>query len=200
MDTQIFIAFLIFAVSMTITPGAGNLTLLSIANRYGFVAALPFVAGTSLGVLVVFVGASAGLYNLMSHYPQVFEILKYLGAVYLLYTAWSIARLKIDNEQPEQAAQGLLAGALIQILNPKAWIAAMTVFAQFIQISDHYVMQVTLIITVFITITALCTSLWAYFGSALKSIIASQQQAALLNRGLALCLAATVIYMLCQPQ
>ncbi len=88
MEPQVFTAFVVFSVSMSITPGAGNLTLLGIANRYGFLAALPFVAGTSLGVLFVFVGSSAGLYSLLISIPELYVTIKYAGAAYLLYTAW----------------------------------------------------------------------------------------------------------------
>ncbi|WP_342752181.1 LysE family translocator [Vibrio sp. JC009] len=198
MDPQVFVAFLVFSVSMSITPGAGNLTLLGISNRYGFFAALPFVAGTALGVLVVFVGSSAGLYSVLASSPELYLALKYGGAAYLLYIAWGIARLEIDEKQTADRAAGVTSGALIQILNPKAWIAAMTVFSQFMNVSENYLLQVGMIVIIFVLITILCTSVWAYFGAALKHALKSSHQMLIVNRCLGITLASTVVYMLNQ--
>ncbi|EPA0985916.1 LysE family translocator [Vibrio parahaemolyticus] len=198
MEPQVFVAFLVFSVSMSITPGAGNLTLLGISNRYGFLAALPFVAGTALGVLIVFIGSSAGLYSVLASSPQLYIALKYAGAAYLLYTAWGIARLEIDEKQTADRAAGVTSGTLIQVLNPKAWIAAMTVFSQFTDVSGNYLLQVGMIVVTFVLITTLCTMVWAYFGAALKHTLKSSHQMLIVNRCLGITLATTVVYMLSQ--
>ena len=201
MSSQIVIAFLLFAVSMSLTPGAGNLALLGISNRYGFSAALPFVAGTSLGVLVVFGGTSAGLISVLTTYPELYSTLKYLGAAYLMYIAWGISSLQVNDEQDTDYSSGFLSGALVQVLNPKAWIAAMTVFSQFTTISGNhaYTTQVIIITVAFLLIMTLCTLIWAYFGSVLKGLIQSQRQMNILNRCLGATLAISVIFMFSQP-
>lgn len=191
-------AFFLFSVSMSITPGAGNLTLLGISNRFGFTAALPFVGGTALGVLVVFVGTSAGLLGVLTAMPEVYMAMKYLGAGYLLYLAWGIANTPLQQEPGTSQGAGMLSGAMIQILNPKAWIAAMTVFSQFMDTSNHQWTQASFIIFGFVMIMTLCTLGWAYFGAVLKRLLNSPRQMQVINRSLALTLALTVIYMLGQ--
>ncbi|MCE0492947.1 LysE family translocator [Vibrio salinus] len=199
MSTEVVIAFLFFSISMSITPGAGNITLLGISNRYGFSAALPFVAGTSFGVFIVFGGTSAGLISVLMNYPELYLMLKYMGAVYLLYIAWSITQFKMKESNNEDNAAGFLSGALVQILNPKAWIAAMTVFSQFTDMSGNYLIQVVVIIVTFLVIVTLSTLIWAYFGSVLKRLLQSSHQLLLVNRCLGGTLALTVIFMLGQP-
>lgn len=198
MNAEIIVAFLFFSVSMTITPGAGNLMLLGISSRYGFSAALPFVAGTSFGVLIVFSGTSAGLLNVLTSIPELYIALKYTGAAYLLYIAWGIANFKMEEKGNSEHASGFLSGALIQVLNPKAWIAAMTVFSQFIDISGNYLRQVIAIITAFLVVTMLCTMVWAYFGVMLKKLLHSSKKMTVVNRCLGGSLAATVVFMLGQ--
>ncbi|WP_406610218.1 LysE family translocator [Agarivorans sp. JK6] len=198
MSVQIAVAFLLFATSMSITPGAGNLALLGISNRFGFAAALPFIAGTSFGVLIVFAGTSAGLISLLTANPELYSALKYLGAAYLLYIAWGISQHSVAEKDRVEHSAGFGAGALIQVLNPKAWIAAMTVFSQFTDVSGNYLLQVSVIIVAFLIVTTLCTMVWAYFGAALKRLLKSSSQMLIVNRCLGLTLAATVVFMLSQ--
>lgn len=194
MSVQIAVAFLLFATSMSITPGAGNLALLGISNRFGFAAALPFIAGTSFGVLIVF----SGLISLLTANPELYTALKYLGAAYLLYIAWGISQHSVAEQDRVEHSAGFGAGALIQVLNPKAWIAAMTVFSQFTDVSGNYLLQVSVIIVAFLVVTTLCTMVWAYFGAALKRLLKSSSQMLIVNRCLGLTLAATVVFMLSQ--
>jgi len=198
MEPQIFMAFVVFSISMSLTPGAGNLMLLSISNRYGFLAALPFVIGTTLGVMFVFIGSSAGLYRLLLSSPELYIAVKYAGAAYLLYTAWGITKQEIAESQETERTNGVTSGILIQVLNPKAWIAAMTIFSQFTDATGDYVLQVSILIFIFVLVTALCTLVWAYSGTLLKHALKSTHQMLIVNRCLGLTLAATVVYMLCQ--
>jgi len=198
MEPQIFMAFVVFSISMSLTPGAGNLMLLSISNRYGFLAALPFVIGTTLGVMFVFIGSSAGLYRLLLSSPELYIAVKYAGAAYLLYTAWGITKQEIAESQETERTNGVTSGILIQVLNPKAWIAAMTIFSQFTDATGDYVLQVSILIFIFVLVTTLCTLVWAYSGTLLKHALKSTHQMLIVNRCLGLTLAATVVYMLCQ--
>lgn len=196
MDIQAFIAFLLFSVAMSLTPGAGNVTLLSISNRYGFTTALPFVAGTNFGVLIVFVGASAGVISVLTLYPQIYTLMKYAGAAYLLYIAWGMAKFTLTETSADEKISGFTAGTLIQVLNPKAWIAAMTVFSQFTVASSNYLVQTATIIFVFVLVTVLCTLAWAYFGTLLKKLLKSPRQLVIVNRSLAMMLVVSVAVML----
>ncbi|WP_207802582.1 LysE family translocator [Motiliproteus coralliicola] len=198
LSVQAVVALLFFSLSMSITPGAGNLTLLGISNRYGFAAALPFVAGTAAGVLVVFVGATAGLVSLFDRYPELYQLLKVAGALYLLYLSWGIAFSRNENAADESQPSGFVSGALVQLLNPKAWIAAMTVLSQFADPTEHFSIQIGLIIGLFLLVMTGCTLSWAYFGAILKRLLSSPQQMRWINRGLGLTLAMTVVYMLVQ--
>ncbi|WP_413692814.1 LysE family translocator [Psychromonas sp. KJ10-2] len=196
MDIQVAIAFIFFAISMSLTPGGGNITLLGISNRHGFSAALPFVAGTAFGVLVIFAGVSAGLLEVLTHYPSVYLTLKLLGAAYLLYVAWCMASFQFKEVNSETKSPGFLSGFGIQVLNPKAWVAAMTAFSQFINLSEDYNTQVMTITSVFLVIMTLCTLSWAYFGVMMKKLLRSPQQIFIVNRVLSLTLVITVVFML----
>lgn len=199
MSIQVAALFLFFSLSMSLTPGAGNITLMGISNRYGFSAAMPFVAGTACGVVIVFAGTSAGLVSVLERYPDLYTVLKYLGAGYLLYLAWGIANTKMQGGQAMEHSPGFRAGAFVQILNPKAWITAIMAFSQFADMSGDYLLQVVTIIVVF-GLTVIFSNLsWAYLGVMLKRLLNSPRQLLVMNRCLGAALAMTVVFMLRMP-
>lgn len=87
MSAQLMTAFLLFAVSISMTPGAGNIALIGLSSRYGVSATLPFIVGNAVGVIAILAGASVGLAGLLALYPTLYLALKWLGAAYLLYMA-----------------------------------------------------------------------------------------------------------------
>jgi threonine/homoserine/homoserine lactone efflux protein len=198
MSSQLLLAFLLFSISIAITPGAGNIALLGLSSRYGFSATLPFLSGNVAGMIIVLAGSSAGLVSLFTLYPELYAILKYLGAAYLLFMAWSIANLQIE-ESSTDSRSGFVSGVLVQVLNPKGWIASLTVFSQFIIPNMDYLFQVLAIISGMVITGIPCMLLWAYSGTMLNKLLQSPKQIMVVNRCLGGSLALVVAFMLYQP-
>ncbi|MGY3572724.1 LysE family translocator [Vibrio paucivorans] len=197
MSAQLMTAFLLFSISISLTPGAGNIALLGISSRYGFGATLPFVLGNALGATIVLAGSSIGLVSLFTVYPELYTILKTVGAAYLLYLAWMIATSDIQTDADVQKA-GFVPGVIVQIVNPKSWVASLTVFSQFITADQSYVVQVSIIITVMVFFGVLGMLLWAYFGAVLKKFLNTEKRMLWVNRGLGGMLAAVALFMVSQ--
>ncbi|PMK03602.1 LysE family translocator [Vibrio sp. 10N.261.55.A7] len=198
MSSQLMLAFLLFSTSIAITPGAGNIALLGLSSRYGFTATLPFISGNAFGIIIVLAGSSVGLVSLFTLYPELYTILKYAGAAYLLFMAWSIANLQIE-ESSTDSRSGFLSGVLVQVLNPKGWIASLTVFSQFITPNADYLIQVVTIIGGMLITGVPCMLVWAYCGTMLKKLLQSPKQMMIVNRCLGGSLALVVAFMLYQP-
>ncbi|MEG3696812.1 LysE family translocator, partial [Vibrio coralliirubri] len=175
MSSQLMLAFLLFSTSIAITPGAGNIALLGISSRYGFAATLPFISGNAVGIIIVLAGSSVGLVSLFTLYPELYNILKYAGAAYLLFMAWSIANMQIEESTTDNRS-GFMSGVLVQVLNPKGWIASLTVFSQFITPNADYLIQVVTIIAGMVITGVPCMLVWAYCGTMLKKLLRSPKQ------------------------
>jgi hypothetical protein len=63
-------AFLIFAASQVGTPGPANMALMATGARFGFKAALPFVAGVALGKQLIIWPIGFGLIQRSSTFPR----------------------------------------------------------------------------------------------------------------------------------
>ncbi|OEF87667.1 LysE family translocator [Vibrio splendidus] len=198
MSSQLMLAFLLFSTSIAITPGAGNIALLGISSRYGFAATLPFISGNAVGIIIVLAGSSVGLVSLFTLYPELYNILKYAGAAYLLFMAWSIANMQIEDSTTDNRS-GFVSGVLVQVLNPKGWIASLTVFSQFITPNADYLIQVVTIIAGMVITGVPCMLVWAYCGTMLKKLLQSPKQMMVVNRCLGGSLALVVAFMLYQP-
>ncbi|CAV19303.1 LysE family translocator [Vibrio sp. 10N.222.54.F12] len=198
MSSQLMLAFLLFSTSIAITPGAGNIALLGISSRYGFAATLPFISGNAVGIIIVLAGSSVGLVSLFTLYPDLYNILKYAGAAYLLFMAWSIANMQIEESTTDNRS-GFMSGVLVQVLNPKGWIASLTVFSQFITPNADYLIQVVTIIAGMVITGVPCMLVWAYCGTMLKKLLQSPKQMMFVNRCLGGSLAMVVAFMLYQP-
>ncbi|MCK6264670.1 LysE family translocator [Vibrio sp. ZSDE26] len=198
MTSQMLIAFLLFSISISMVPGAGNMVLLSISKRFGMSATYPFIAGNVVGFTSILLAASAGLVGVMTLYPSVFAVLKWLGTAYLVYLAWSIATMKVD-ENVESHRTGFTSGVLIQIFNPKGYIVSLTIFSQFISQNVAYAPQVALL-TVIMALTGIVSMVfWAYLGTVLQRCIRSEKVTSVVNGLLGGSLAVVAILMAVQP-
>src|SRR5688572_22321069 len=91
MNPEILLAFSLFAVVSSITPGPNNLMLLASGVNFGFRATVPHMLGISIGLFILILAVGFGLAEVFSQLPWSYSILKWSGAIYLLYLAWRIA-------------------------------------------------------------------------------------------------------------
>jgi threonine/homoserine/homoserine lactone efflux protein len=198
MSAQLMTAFMLFAISISMTPGAGNIALIGLSGRYGVGATLPFIIGNAVGVIVILIGASVGVAGLLNLYPTLYLILKWLGAAYLLYMAWGIANMELDSDASVKKS-GFFSGILVQILNPKSWVASITVFSQFVSPTGSYTAQVVFIISVMVVTGVIGMLVWAYFGSMLTRFIESPRKMVAINRCFGASLAVVALFVVSQP-
>ena len=91
MSQPLFIAFVVFAAVMFFTPGPNNVMLLSSGLTFGFRRTLPHAAGVTFGFAFMIGAVGLGFGTIFIAYPVLQTILKYAGAVYLIYLAAVIA-------------------------------------------------------------------------------------------------------------
>lgn len=135
------IAFLLTALIIVATPGTGVLYTLTAGLSRGARASAVAAIGCTLGIVPSMVAAITGLAALLYTSSLWFQVLKYLGVVYLLYRAWSTLRdtgaLNVEEEvAPRSATQVIISGILINILNPKLTIFFFAFLPQFVSASE----------------------------------------------------------------
>ncbi len=135
------IAFLVTTIIVVATPGTGVLYTLSAGVSRGARASVIAAFGCTLGIVPHMLAAITGLAALVHASALAFQSLKYAGAAYLLYLAWSTLRDKralvvAEGAAPRGVARMVMTGVLINILNPKLTIFFFAFLPQFVSSAE----------------------------------------------------------------
>ena len=168
---MINLSFIPFAFSQVATPGPANMAMMATGARFGFRAALPFVAGVILGKQLIIWPIGYGIMEVASQVPLLFEILKFLSALYIIWLAWRVANMRLSSGEPSVDAPGFWSGLLVHPLNPKAWAMILVGFTNFVE-SDTATFYATLYIAgSLLIIQIICHPIWTLFGDRIAKFI-----------------------------
>ncbi|MDB5542333.1 MAG: hypothetical protein JWQ89_4060 [Devosia sp.] len=124
MDLVTLAAFTIAYAIAVIVPGPGVAAVVGRALGGGFRSAFPMVLGILAGDLVYLVFALFGLAAIATWFGPVFVVVKWGGALYLLYIAWQFWTAEPGSEQigakrDASAWKTFLSGFALTMGNPK---------------------------------------------------------------------------------
>ncbi|MFK4722652.1 LysE family translocator [Bradyrhizobium niftali] len=193
MAYSLFYAFLAFMVVMYFTPGPNNIMLLASGLTYGFRRTIPHIAGIVIGFAFMVAAVGLGLGTVFLAYPILQTILKYAGAVYLVYLAAVIAMSGPTTPDGESGRGPMTfwGAAMFQWINAKGWvivIGTITAYAAIAQFPVNIAIQ-TLISLLVGTVS---TVVWALFGTALRPVLTSERLVRAFNVVMALLLLASL--------
>jgi len=195
MTLSLILPMAAFALAASISPGPVNLMCLSSGTRYPLSRGLIFVTGATLGFIALFVTIGLGLYSVLAVVPGFNAVLRWAGVAFLLYLSIQLFR---DNGQLPQGkihrAPGFATGAVMQWLNPKAWLASASGIGAYT--SGNNLSEITLFAALYLPICWLSLSCWVYAGVFLRRFIQRPIVLVTLNRALAALLAGSCIYLL----
>ena len=175
-----YYGMLLYLAVSAFTPGPNNLMCMYLGATYGLKGSRRFITGSMLSVLVK--ALLCGLMNvaLASVIPSVIPYLKWAGAAYMLYLAYSMLRsgFAAQNAQKEQTGESTYRqGILLQCLNIKSWVCNLSVYSVYV-IAHSTAPSVILLVAVVNTACMLCATLcWGAFGSAFRRLYAAHRRA-----------------------
>lgn len=129
--------FLFTSLVVVLVPGTGVIYTISTGLFMGWKSSIAAASGCTAGILPHLLGCVLGLSAILHLSSVAFQMLKFVGAAYLLYLAWAMWRDKgaINIEasgQKNSLLQIVSKGFLINILNPKLSIFFLAFLPQFI--------------------------------------------------------------------
>lgn len=183
------ISFAAFAFSQVATPGPANMAMLATGARYGFRAALPFVAGVVLGKQLIIWPIGFGLMSLADQLPLLFVLLKYVSAAYIIWLAWRVANMRLSVNKDTANAPGFVAGLWVHPLNPKAWAMIVAGFTNFVDPGTATLTATAIIALSLMVIQIICHPVWTFFGDRIAKLLIGTPS----ERYLMWCLAALTV-------
>ena len=152
-----YFIFLQIIIFLFITPGTPRIVIISYSMNYGvqkciWTALGDITANLIQATLVIFV-----LGSFFSDNPNFLSILKWIGAIYLLYLAYDVYKTAPKNINSDVISSKSFFsffkdGFLVAGTSPKAWLFFPLIFPQFIDFNSNYVVQFFILITTYVVL------------------------------------------------
>jgi len=202
MSAEEFAALLTLATAMSFTPGPNTTLSAALAANFGMARTLRFVVAVPAGWLIMMLACGLGLGALMLAVPALSGVIKGLGVAYLGWLAFKLARVRrLGDIGTAQLEVGFLQGVGLQFLNIKAWMLALALAAGWVttaagQPTPNPNERLAIVCAV-MTVFALASNLaYAALGAMLREWLSQGTRLTWFNRGMALALLATAVWML----
>ncbi|WP_338728362.1 LysE family translocator [Haladaptatus sp. DJG-WS-42] len=174
--------FIVASVGLILAPGPDTIYVLTRGVSDGRRAGLLSAAGISTGILVHTLGAVLGLSVLLQTSATAFSIVKYAGALYLIYlgiqTFLDDEPLTIEDD--DESDHSYLQGVAINVLNPKVALFFLAFLPQFVD-SATATGQFLLLGGIYAVLTLTYLTTVAFLSGRVRALLAARPS---LNRGL----------------
>ena len=155
MDIIVLLSFLGAAVLLTVMPGPDILFVTAQSISQNAKAGIATALGLCTGLLVHISAAIVGISAIIYSSATIFTIVKFAGAAYLLYLAFSSFRATTStvslSKKPVIAYPKLYKkGIIMNVLNPKVSIFFLALLPQFVQGNDNVPMQMLVLGLIFL--------------------------------------------------
>ena len=191
---SLWLSMLAFILVGSIAPGPVCVVTVSSAARAGMLRAMPYVLGASLGYALMVLLLGLGLLGSLAQSPQVLQGLAWVGAAYMLYLAWRLARAEPGLPRATGiTVPGFWAGALAQWLNPKAWLFPLSGLGMFV---SNQAQPLAIFCIVSLVVCLFGVGCWALLGHVLGGRLPSARAMRIFNLLMALLLVLSVTLIL----
>ncbi len=158
----LIIAMSVYALTLSISPGPVNMIILASGVQNGIYRTVPFILGATSGFTLLLYIIGAGGYAFLQQYPDVMRVANFLGTGFILYIGLKIMAAGGGRDMAQSRQPGFMEGAVLQWLNPKAWIASLSGTAAFVSGEGYGTLGVFCLIYFVLCYTGL--SFWAVLG------------------------------------
>ena len=179
---------------MYVTPGPNNSILTASGIKFGFIRSVPNIIGISSGHGIQLALVCFGLGSLFLQFPILLEILKYIGACYLLYLAWKMfGSLNISITEEKSSPLKYYEAILFQFVNPKAWVICITAVSLFYPEKENLIIGTLFLVIMSTIINLPSISMWAFGGSVIRHYLSNEKLKKIIEWLLAILLFGTAI-------
>ncbi|WP_299930175.1 LysE family translocator [uncultured Pelagimonas sp.] len=176
MSFDLWLAFCAATIFLLMIPGPTILLVLSYALSKGRSVAVASAAGVAVGDFIAMSLSLAGLGALVATSATLFTVLKWVGAIYLVYLGIKLIRSApsqgLDLPEANVSAKGIFAhNAAVTALNPKSIAFFIAFVPQFVDDAAPLLPQFAILITTFVTLATINALVYALAADRLRSVI-----------------------------
>ncbi len=137
-DTTSLYLFTLTSILLALAPGPDNIYVLTQGVTKGFKAAFVTTLGLTSGIIIHTGAAAFGISVIFQTSQVAFDMVKYVGAIYLIYLAYQAYKhkdepLNLDGQNSSGELKKLyFKGFIMNVLNPKVSIFFLAFLPQFV--------------------------------------------------------------------
>ncbi len=189
MEFEIWIYYALGVLLLSSTPGPSILLCVTKSVTQGFNSAIYSAYGSLLAFIILMTLSFVGLGIIIASSDFAFTLIKYIGAIYLIYLGYKAYTSKVesyefdrDNISKKDKLTSFMSGFMIGISNPKVIIFFMALFPQFINIETSLLTQYLIFVITFIVIELMFSLTYAYFGNRFSGWFLEKGRAKFFNK------------------
>lgn len=174
-----WLAFVAAAAVLLAIPGPTILTVISYSASHGKGATLPLIAGVALGDSTALFFSLVGLGALLASSALWFNVVKWVGGLYLLYLGFKMLRAGASSQvavaapPPESLLRLFISTFAVTALNPKGIVFFVAFLPQFLNSAAPAAPQLWTLGTTFVVLATINATLYAMFASTARRMLES---------------------------
>ncbi|MBL4786842.1 MAG: LysE family translocator [Cohaesibacteraceae bacterium] len=183
MSLDLYLSFIVFSIIIIIVPGPNVTLILATSALQGVRQGIISMAGTSLAQVVQVTMVAFGLVWLVESFGTVFEIIRWMGAAYLVYLGiqtWRSAKQPVAKTVDPKSS--FRKGFLVGLSNPKSLTFIAAFFPQFIDASLPVEPQFAILAVSYLTLAVLLDGSYAIVGAYGGRLLATAKARLILGR------------------
>ena len=191
-----FTALLALATAMSFSPGPNTTLSTALAANRGLPHALRFVCAVPVGWSALLLLCAGGVGALVLAVPLLRLAIKAVGIGYLLWLAWKLSQTeRLADADSTRLNVGFWQGTLLQFVNIKAWLLALTIVAGWIVGREDSLQRLAVVLPVMALFALSSNFAYACVGALLRHWLAHGRRLLWFNRAMALVLVVTAAWM-----
>jgi len=197
MNWQEFTALLVLATAMSFSPGPNTTLSTALAANGGLPRAMRFVVAVPVGWTLLLVLCAAGIGALVVAVPSLRLGIKALGVGYLLWLAYKLSGSgTLGRADGASLSVGFSQGVMLQFVNIKAWLLALTLVAGWIAGQPDALGRFAIVAPVMLVYAFVSNFTYALAGALLREWLSKSKRLLWFNRAMAAVLVLTAWWML----
>ena len=191
-----FTALLLLATAMSFSPGPNTTLSTALAANRGLPHAMRFVCAVPVGWSALLLLCAGGVGALVLAAPMLRLAIKAVGIGYLLWLAWKLSQTaSLAAADSARLDVGFWQGTLLQFVNIKAWLLALTIVAGWIAGRPDALQRLAVVLPVMLLFAFFSNLAYAATGALLRQWLAQGRRLLWFNRAMAGVLTATAACM-----
>lgn len=176
-DLNSLLTFITLSCLLSASPGPVMINAMADAARYGTRKSIPSMLGVSLGNLLLMVLSALGVALFLQESPAALTWIQYVGGLYLIYLGVDLVRSPVGTFAGKTSKESrlFLKGFFIAVTNPKGIIYFSAFFPQFINTSQHWLLQYVCLGLICLLIDLVWMFIYAIFGKKIMQWVQSPQ-------------------------